>query len=72
MKCYSCGEEMIWNNDFDIDEENEGGDEQQRADEERVEISPGIIVLAHGNVHRDALKSVKHDAQGLREDCSLE
>ena len=23
MKCYSCGEEMIWNNDFDIDEENE-------------------------------------------------
>ena len=24
MKCYSCGEEMIWNNDFDLhDEENE-------------------------------------------------
>ena len=23
MKCYHCNEEIIWGNDFDIDEENE-------------------------------------------------
>ena len=23
MKCYHCNEEVIWGNDFDIDEENE-------------------------------------------------